>query len=87
MNREYYARYNKQLSKKGIDGVKHVIEKGWFTKGTLVLFNGFRRDNIFMAKTYGKRNKNNHQLYKITKINEDGSVEITNKRWGETDEG
>ena len=84
MTRDYYARYNAQLSEMGIDGKKHVMEKGWFKRGTLVVVNGYRRQNQFVTKSY-KRSKS-HQLYKITKINNDGTINMINKRWGEIDE-
>ena len=83
MTRDYYARYNAQLSEMGIDGKKHVMEKGWFKRGTLVVVNGYRRQNQFVTKSY-KRSKS-HQLYRITKIYDNGTIDMTNKRWGETE--
>lgn len=79
--RDYYARYNAQLSEVGIDGKKHVQEKSWFKRGTLVVVNGFRRGNMFVTKAY-KRTES-HQLYKITKIYGNGLIDMTNARWGE----
>ena len=84
MTRDYYARYNAQLSELGIDGKKHVMEKGWFKRGTLVVVNGYRRQNQFVTKAYKK--SNSHQLYKITQINSNGTINMTNRRWGETEE-
>ena len=84
MTRDYYARYNAQLSEIGIDGKKHVMEKGWFKRGTLVVVNGYRRQNQFVTKSYKK--SKSHQLYKITEIHQDGSINMTNRRWGETEE-
>lgn len=84
MGRDYYARYNAQLSEIGIDGKKHVMEKGWFKRGTLVVVNGYRRQNQFVTKSYKKTKS--HQLYKITEINADGSINMTNRRWGEKEE-
>ena len=84
MTRDYYARYNAQLSEMGIDGKKHVMEKGWFKRGTLVVVNGYRRQNQFVTKSY--KRSNSHQLYRITKIHKDGTIDMTNRRWGETDE-
>lgn len=83
MTRSYYAHYNAQLSELGVDGKKHVMEKGWFKRGTLVLVNGFRRGNTFVLKAYKK--SNSHQLYRITKINNDGTIKMTNARWGESE--
>ena len=84
MTRDYYARYNAQLSEMGIDGKKHVMEKGWFKRGTLVVVNGYRRQNQFVTKSY--KRSNSHQLYRITKIHKNGTIDMTNRRWGETDE-
>ena len=79
--RDYFAKYNKRISEIGSDGKKHIIEKGFFDKGTLVIINGFRRGDMFVSKKYSRTKS--HQLYKIIKINQDGSLEITNDRAGE----
>ena len=81
MGKDYYARYNQQLSEVGFDGKKTVREKSWFKRGTLVVVNGYRKGNTFMTKAYKK--SNSHQLYRITKLNKDGLIEMTNARWGE----
>ena len=65
--KEYFTMFNRQLSEKGEDGVKHVVEKGWFNRGVKVMVTGFRRDDTFVAKTYSRTAT--HQLYKITEIN------------------
>ncbi len=80
-NRDYFAKYNKRISEVMPDGTKKVREPGFFTRGTLVVVNGFRRGDMFFAKAYKKTKS--HQLYKITAINKDGSLEMTNKRWDE----
>ena len=81
---DYYAKYNAQLSEVGIDGHKTVREKGWFKRGTLVVVNGFRRGNTFVAKRYKKTES--HQLYIIDKIYPSGLMDIRNSRWGENNE-
>lgn len=81
MNRDYFAKYNRRISEVQIDGTKKIAEPGWFQKGTLVMLGGFRRNNMFVTRNYKKSKF--HQLEKITKINKDGSVEMTNKRYGE----
>lgn len=65
--KEYFTMFNRQLSEKGEDGIKHVVEKGWFNRGVKVMVTGFRRDDTFVAKTYSRTAT--HQLYKITEIN------------------
>ena len=77
--REYYAMFGKQISEKQADGTKKVREKGWFTRGTKVMVTGFRRDDMFVAKTY--KNTPTHQLYKITKVDEYGNIELTHERY------
>jgi DNA polymerase-3 subunit alpha len=69
----------KQISEKQADGTKKVREKGWFTRGTKVMVTGFRRDDMFVAKTY--KNTPTHQLYKITKVDEYGNIELTHERY------
>ena len=83
MTRDYYSRLNKQISEVGIDGKKHVIEKGFFKRGTLVVVNGFRRSNMFVLKSY--KRTNSHQFYKITKVNEDGTIAMTHLRADEVE--
>lgn len=83
--RDYYARYNRRLSEPQPDGTKKVRENGWFHKGTLIVVNGIRRGDMFVAKKY--RNTPSHQLYKITEINKDNTIKMTNRRWGEEEDG
>lgn len=77
LSKEYFANYNKQISVIGEDGKKHVVEKGWFTRGQKIMCTGFRRDDTFVCKTY--KDTNAHQLYKITEIN-GSDIEITHDR-------
>ena len=81
MNRDYFAKYNRRISEVQKDGTKKTVEGSWFQKGTLVMLGGFRRNNMFVCRSYKKSKF--HQLEKIAKINKDGSVEMTNKRYGE----
>lgn len=78
MNRDYYAMYNRRISEVQKDGTKKVIEQGWFSKGTLVVLQGIRRGDSFFLKNYKKSIY--HQLYKITEIHSNGTVEMTNER-------
>ena len=45
-----YAMFDKQLSEKGADGKKHVIEKSWFARGTKLMIQGIRRGQDFIPK-------------------------------------
>jgi DNA polymerase-3 subunit alpha len=80
--KEYFAMFNRQLSEVQEDGTKHVVEKGWFTRGTKVMVTGFRRDDTFVAKTYTRTQT--HQLYKIEEVN-NGDMKLTHER-GNQDE-
>ena len=79
--REYYSKYKKQISEMQEDGKKKVKEKSWFTRGNLLMITGMRRDDQFVAKTY--KHTPTHQIYKITQLNKDGSIEIVHERYGE----
>lgn len=63
---DYYGMYSKQISQIQTDGTKKIVERSWFKRGTLLLVNGYRRDNEFVGKTYA--NSIGHQLYKITDV-------------------
>ena len=77
--KEYYAMFNKQISEKQEDGTKKIKEKGWFTRGTKIMCTGFRRDDMFVTKTY--KNTLSHQLYRITNVLSDGDIELTHERY------
>ena len=79
--KEYYAMFGRQISEKQEDGTKKVMEKGWFGRGTKVMVTGFRRDDMFVTKTY--KHTPTHQLYKITEVKENGDIELTHDRYGQ----
>lgn len=83
-SKEYFAMAGRQISEKQDDGTKKVVEKGWFIRGTKLLVQGYRRDDTFIGKTYAKTI--GHQLYKITTINSDGSLELQHERRGSQEE-
>ena len=71
--------YDKQISEVGEDGKKHVTEKSWFTRGNKIIVNGMRRgENIFVAKKYSR--DSGHHFLLITKVNDDGTLEIQETR-------
>ena len=83
MSRDYYALKNRQISEMQLDGTKKVMEKGWFTRGTKLIVNGMKRGGMFFCKKYSKTQS--HMMYKITQINNDGTIETTHNRYGETE--
>lgn len=47
-----FALYDKQISQRDSDGVKHVVEYSWFKRGTLLMIQGIRRSQDFTPKKY-----------------------------------
>ena len=76
--KEYFALFDKQISQKGADGVKHIVERSWFNRGSMIMVMGMRSEDNFIAKKYA--NSNGHQLYKITEIDEDGDIILQTER-------
>lgn len=73
-----YASYDKQLSQRGDDGVKHVLEKSWFSRGTLLMVQGIRRGADFVPK---KRKDSFYPVIsKIIGMRENGILEFQTKR-------
>ena len=70
-----FAAWDKQISERGADGVKHVIEKSFFTRGNKLIITGIRRGDNFIPKKY----KNTpHELFeKILEMNNDGYITLS----------
>ena len=49
-----FEQYDKQISVKGADGKKHIIEKSIFTRGNKIIITGIRQEDAFVAKTYSR---------------------------------
>ena len=64
--RDYYSMFKKQISAIGADGKKSVVEKSWFSRGTKLIVQGYRREDTFVSKNYA--NTEMHQLYKINEV-------------------
>ena len=73
-----YSIYDKQVSQKDIEGKKHILEKSWFQKGTMLMVQGIRRGDNFIPK------KNKQSVFpiisKIINIKDDGSLEFQYER-------
>lgn len=78
---QVFSHYDKQLSERGADGKKHVTEKSWLTRGNKIIVTGIRREDSFIAKKYARTPY--HLVELITKINEDGTIEVSGARAGE----
>ena len=70
-----FVKYDKQISKLGADGKKHVIEKSFFSRGNKVMFIGIRRDNMFIPKIY-KSSGYESPIALITDISENGNLKF-----------
>ena len=77
--KEYFSLFDKQISEKGEDGIKHVKEKRWFNRGNMIVVTGMRSGDNFISKKYASTG--GHQLYKIEKINNDGTLELKDSRY------
>ena len=77
--KEYFSLFDKQISVRGEDGVKHVVEKSWFNRGNMIVVNGMRSGDDFISKKYASTS--GHQLYRIEKINEDGTLVLKDHRF------
>ena len=78
MTKDQYAKFKKQISEKQEDGTKKITEKGWFKRGTLLLFTGYRRGDQFVVKTY--KHTPTHSVYKVELINNGRDMELTHER-------
>lgn len=76
--KEYFALFDKQISARGKDGTKHVIEKSWFNRGNMLIITGMRRGDEFIPKKYASTQ--GHQLYRITEVKADGSLVLQHER-------
>lgn len=47
-----FQQYDKQISERGADGKKHVIEKSAFSRGNKIIVTGIREGDAFVAKKY-----------------------------------
>ena len=77
--KEYFSLFDKQISERGEDGVKHVVEKSWFNRGNMIVVQGMRSGDDFVAKKYASTG--GHQLYRIESIDEDGDLVLRDQRY------
>ena len=78
--KEYFSLFDKQISERGDDGVKHVVEKSWFNRGNKILVQGFRSGDNFIPKKYASSG-DSHQLYKVDDILSNGELLLRNSRY------
>lgn len=73
-----FALYDKQLSQRGEDGKKHVIEASWFKRGNKLMIQGIRRGDNFIPK---KMKKSIFPVIsKIINVSDDGELTFQYER-------
>ena len=77
--KEYFSLFDKQISERGEDGVKHVVEKSFFNKGSMIVVMGIRSGDDFISKKYAS--SGGHQLYKIDQIKDDRTLVLRSERY------
>ena len=76
-----FEQYDKQISVRGADGKKHVIEKSMFTRGNKLIITGIRQEDGFTAKVYSRTPW--HRVEQILDV-KDGRAIIKAERAGES---
>ena len=71
-SKEYFSLFDKQISVKNSDGTKTIVERSWFNRGNMIMVQGMRRGDNFVAKKYASTG--GHQLYKINQILNNGDL-------------
>ena len=75
---QVFSHYDKQISEKGADGKKHVIEKSWLARGNKIIVTGIKQSDGFLAKKYNKTPY--HLVELITEVTEDGHLYTKGER-------
>ena len=73
-----FTHYDKQISERGADGKKHVIEKSWLSRGNKIIVTGIKQSDGFLAKKYNRTPY--HLVELITEVNEDGTLVTRGER-------
>lgn len=76
-----FTHYDRQLSARGADGKKHVIEKSIFSRGNKIIVTGIKKEDTFIAKKY--KNTPHPLVELITEINDSGYVKTYHRESGE----
>lgn len=85
LRKDHYALFDKRISEMGDDGSKHIVEKSWFDRGNMLIIQGIRSGDDFIAKKYAS--SGGHQLYHIVEVKEDGDLILQTERYkGEGEE-
>lgn len=80
MPKEYFSLFDKTISEIGADGKKHTIEKSFFNRGSMLMFQGIRSGDSFLPKKYSNTGMP-HRMYKIDAIDENGILTLRGERY------
>lgn len=75
---EHFSLFDKQISERQADGKKKIVEKSWFNRGNMIVVQGYRRGQEFIAKKYAA--SGGHQLYHIDEVTENGNLILRSER-------
>ena len=78
-----FTYYDKQISERGLDNKKHVIEKSWFSRGNKIIVTGIKQEDGFLAKKYSATPY--HLVELITNIDDSGNIKTTGDRMEATE--
>ena len=76
--KEYFTLFDKQISVKNADGTKKIVEKSWFNRGNMIVVQGIRSGDNFIAKTYSTTP--GHTLYRVEALVDD-ELRLTHTRY------
>lgn len=73
-----FSNYDKQISEKGEDGKKHVIEKSMLARGNKIIVTGIRKENDFICKKY--KSTPHPLVEQIINIDENGYIQTYSRQ-------
>ena len=74
-----FAQYDKQISVRGADGKKHILQKSWFSRGSKIIVVGIKQgETEFLAKKYSRTPF--HLVEQITDVRPDGVMTTCGER-------
>ena len=77
--KEAFVLYDRQISERQSDGTKKVLEKGWFSRGSLLLIQGIRSNDCFIPKKYANSSLQ-HTTIKIDEVLPEGELILISER-------
>ena len=78
--KEHFSMFDKQISERKEDGTKKVLEKSWFNRGSMIMVQGIRSGDQFVAKKYANSGLP-HQLYHIDQYYDNGDLLLRSERY------